>query len=829
MKKSWKSLTVCALSAVLACGFAACGESGEEDGADYDTPAVTTYDNKSYNAYLLGSEATIANQWDGYGIGDPFVMRYNGMYYLYVSTLDGAVGVRGYRSADLVNWAPMTGAGLEEGYVSQDSVTLTAYAPEVYYFNGTFYMYTSPGGNGHFVLASDSPAGPFTAVTDNFGQNIDGSVFIDDDETMYFTSSGTGENPGIRMGEMTDMKTIGNTRRLNGIGLGGWTEGPYILKRQGTYYLTYTGNHVASDAYRIAYATADSFEDGFNSAFTAAPNNPIALETETELKGIGHSSTVMGPDMDSYYLIYHYLNSSGGPNRSLGIDRLIFNGKMMSVAPNLEKSVKPALPAFYATGNDSEKFEAADGILLSKTAAPSTFTAEYNLSGSGSAEYVFGYTDANNYYSVKTDLSAKKISLTKTSDGSLSEVASGTFKNEFSADKLHTVRVSSRDGKVSVTFDNMTKIDEVSAAVDGGKIGYKGIDGAEIGYTAFSSVAFGMSDELEAKQIKSYIGADNYLRGNEYTKKAQLQEDAISVISQNESRKFAGWKKATLEKGGDQASYLVYNGQSGRYGLELIYPASDGGKKINVKIDGVKGGDVYACKLPEIKIDVDEGDDTYVRAVVGEFELTEGAHIVRLENAGKSVGYTAFRFVEASGVTPVFEHNLADYVLNGSDYKTIWKIQDGGHYAKAGTRQLVYFGDNSIGDFTMEAEIKFDGATGTSTAGLVFHAKNYASSPHEVNPVRSIQGYYLGLRNIGINLQRLDYENTKLLDSESLKSFASDEFHKLKVEMRGSRIRVWVNEEAVFDFTDGWGFSNGKVGLYTDGAAAVFRNLKIGK
>ncbi len=47
--------------------------------------------------------------------------------------------------------------------------------------------------------------------------------------------------------------------------------------------------------------------------------------------------------------------------------------------------------------------------------------------------------------------------------------------------------------------------------------------------------------------------------------------------------------------------------------------------------------------------------------------------------------------------------------------------------------------------------------------------------------------------------------------------------------MRGSRIRVWVNEEAVFDFTDGWGFSNGKVGLYTDGAAAVFRNLKIGK
>ncbi|MFQ7078012.1 MAG: hypothetical protein ACLRSW_08775 [Christensenellaceae bacterium] len=35
-------------------------------------------------------------------------------------------------------------------------------------------------------------------------------------------------------------------------------EGSYILKRDGIYYLTYTGNHVASDEYRIAYSTADS-------------------------------------------------------------------------------------------------------------------------------------------------------------------------------------------------------------------------------------------------------------------------------------------------------------------------------------------------------------------------------------------------------------------------------------------------------------------------------------------------------------------------------------------------------------------------------------------
>ena len=164
-----------------------------------------TYDNKAYNEYLLGEDAVIDNQWPGYGIGDPFIMRYNGVYYLYVSSLDSEIGVRAYRSADLVNWEPVDGNCSKPGYVSEDSCTLAAYAPEVYYFNGTFYMYTSPGGGGHYILTSDSPEGPFVRATDNFGLSIDGSVLIDDDEQMYFTSANNG---GIRMMRMENMLKV---------------------------------------------------------------------------------------------------------------------------------------------------------------------------------------------------------------------------------------------------------------------------------------------------------------------------------------------------------------------------------------------------------------------------------------------------------------------------------------------------------------------------------------------------------------------------------------------------------------------------------------------
>ena len=57
-------------------------------------------------------EDKIPNQWDSYGIGDPFVYRWNGTYYLYVSTKDGNLGVRAWKSYDLINWTPCTGDGL---------------------------------------------------------------------------------------------------------------------------------------------------------------------------------------------------------------------------------------------------------------------------------------------------------------------------------------------------------------------------------------------------------------------------------------------------------------------------------------------------------------------------------------------------------------------------------------------------------------------------------------------------------------------------------------------------------------------------------------------
>lgn len=272
-------------------------------------------------------------QWDSgefYGEGDPYILKHDGTYYLYVSTVDDKSGVKAWTSEELINWE-------YAGLVTEEPSTLAAYAPEVTYWNGAFYMYTSPGGNGHYVYKSDSPLGPFELQTDNLGMGIDGHVFIDDDGQWYFY--GTGNN-FITAFEMEDPYTFGP--QINtGAEMNGWTEGATVFKRNGTYYMTYTGNHVWSNAYRINYATSNSPTENFKGSDS---QNPILINTEGSNVGLGHNSIIRGPDLDSEFIVYH---SHAKPGRFMNIDRIGWNGdKMIVLGPTTFEQPDPQLPDF---------------------------------------------------------------------------------------------------------------------------------------------------------------------------------------------------------------------------------------------------------------------------------------------------------------------------------------------------------------------------------------------------------------------------------------------------------------------------------------------------
>lgn len=238
---------------------------------------------------------------------DPFVLRFNGRYYLYCTN----PGVRCWQSDDLLRWTMMGEVVPEDEFPG-----LVPFAPEVVYENGWFYMYTSPHGLGHYVLRSDSPLGPFRKITPNIGHAIDFSIFIDDDGAWYAYWADDRGILGCRMVSPTEF----GTPQYIGAYLHGWTEGPFVVKRDGMYHLTYTGNHFLSKGYRI-HGTSAAHPLG---PFTDYDHNPLAVRTEGAVVGLGHSSTVGGPDLMSDWTFYHNLNPD--KTRDLDLDRVLFHG-----------------------------------------------------------------------------------------------------------------------------------------------------------------------------------------------------------------------------------------------------------------------------------------------------------------------------------------------------------------------------------------------------------------------------------------------------------------------------------------------------------------------
>lgn len=749
-------------------------------------------------------EDLIPNQWDGYGIGDPFVMRFNGVYYLFASTKDGQVGIRAWHSLDMINWTPAATEGLPEGYVTIAPETVTAYAPEVIYFDGYFYMATSPSGHGHYFLRAADPLGPYEVITDNFGESIDGSFFLDDDEQMYFLRS---SHNGIRIVELdTDTFTLGAGRTLDNTIIGNWTEGPYMLKRDGIYYLTFTGNHVTSAGYRVAYSTSTT--NPFDrEAFTYGDN--IILSTDDDFNGLGHSSTVLGPDLDSYYIAYHNLNNSGGPNRSYNLSRLLFNGTQMTVNHvALEGNFMPAGPAFYETSGDALS---GDGdFLLTNVNHLDTFSAEMNFIGEGYA--IFGYQDAQNYHAVL--LEDQTLEVIEVRNGVATELESVPFSKTYDMTKLHTIRLAYRNEKLDVYFDNMKRIDGLEVTIAEGKLGYLDVLSTDIYATVFSDVAKGLSDQLEIKQ--SVVGASLYVDSQtNLSANSQLIEQTAGFDFENNGQ--AGALDLKLGTIGDYAGYLVDVPTEGFYGLSITVPQSTLGKTIGIQVNDATP---FKVTVPNIDSSFD-----YVTIRLTEFDLPEGIHYLKFHHVGDDVWFNSFELFTSSKTNPSFEHDLSDYVLTGAQYINSWRLLDGGHYALEGNRQLMYFGDELFTDLTISVEMKFIGNTQAATAGLILRAANPAFSVHD--SYESIQGYYVGLNNHKVFISRYNYNLSEYdLEADAL-SFESDRFYDLRVVLRGNHISVYIDDILLLEYVDANARHYGRIGFYTEGAATVYRNLKI--
>ena len=163
------------------------------------------------------------------------------------------------------------------------------------------------------VAVADTPLGPFVDHGILIPDAIDAHLFRDDDGALYLYYSYapplyvrrlTGQLRVVRMAtplqpDGAPIVLLHSERWERFLGVIGIIEGPWMLKRNGTYYLMYSGNATSSVDYAIGYATADSPLGPFRKF----SGNPMLTKGGGVL-GPGHNSVVKAPD-GSLVIVYH--------------------------------------------------------------------------------------------------------------------------------------------------------------------------------------------------------------------------------------------------------------------------------------------------------------------------------------------------------------------------------------------------------------------------------------------------------------------------------------------------------------------------------------------
>lgn len=747
--------------------------------------------------YLQNPIASVREDaWYDYGTGDPFVMRYNGTYYLYMSTRDTEVGVKCFRSRDLVNWD-------YQGLCCTEEITKGAYAPEVVYYNGDFYMYTSPGGNGHYVLKSPSPTGPFLVDSDNFGLSIDGSVFMDDDGKWYFLHAG---DNCILANEMTAPNEVSPVSKATNTSMSGWTEGAMTIKHDGRYYMTYTGNHVFSKGYRINYAVGDSFE-----RIAPSKDNPVLIHTLGDTYGIGHSSTVKGPDLDSYYIVYHTLIGrarEGMPKREMNIDRIVFNGDKMDIlGPTLTGQQMPDFPAVTSYFEEEEEladwevqgeaqvaeYLGADGGLLltagsqviSLGSLGDTFTAEYNLyslAKQGRIGGYFHYTDEENYGAFQIDLASGKVWVTTVEAGKETgyEMAlPESFGEPVDFGVSQTFQVEKKEGTYTLYFQDKA-VGTFRCGLKEGAFGYfaKGCEGC-FGYMGAGSAAGGDSACTYEKPLPGTVQGIHAVSLSEGARLSEETEGSRSLL---------------LGTAGSSAEYMVRVDADGLYQIFLVYVAEKEAK-YRIYMDG-------ADILPQAVAVKGTGGD-YNTTPLQQVRLEKGTHVLKLELESGPMEvweFTVFPYEEVEPLLVEYD-TLADEALLYAD--GTWRVQDGVLKLSDPSRPVGkrLYGSENYGDYSVEADIT--PLDEDMDVGLLFRVRNPAKGGAGDDAVKGTyfaQGYYAGMTRNGLCLLKINYGREQLVDVPM--EFAVNETYHMKAVVEGCVIRVYVGDELCLEYED---------------------------
>lgn len=398
-------------------------ENNQIDPADMQRPTSTNIGDYDYTDYAMQGKNPEFNESKWYRndlkdipLPDPFVLYANEKYYIYGTTdRTGSKTLDCYETEDFNNFKLYMNIDVQE---SDAWGNKTMFAPEVYCFDGIYYLYysdISKTNNRRYinVMTSENPYGPFVEYQgeDFYGNTIDGlhdpifkhndslgldvldqTLLIDDDGSiyMYYSVYDTGIMQYIVGFEMLDPVTPNwdtykvlvrpgelspNTTRTNILGWECYTsfkvaEGPFMIKSpiNGLYYMTYSVNHYPNRYYTVCYAVSETPLGDYEKPFVkgeqwtnllfgyAGPlGGTVFNQWEGFMSGTAHHCFFkIG---DQYMIGYHaHKNRKDEKSgRMFGMDYLYFDEEGVPYCEGPTSSIQPLPEAISGFSNIATK------------------------------------------------------------------------------------------------------------------------------------------------------------------------------------------------------------------------------------------------------------------------------------------------------------------------------------------------------------------------------------------------------------------------------------------------------------------------------------------
>ncbi len=269
---------------------------------------------------------------------DPTIFAEKNTYYLYgTNEKDTSQGFQVFTSEDLVHWKSPDNGNDSFALKKGDSFGGgNFWAPQVFSYKKSYYMaYTAD--EQIAIAKSSSPLGPFTQselqplLKNSQYKTIDPFVFFDDDGQiyMYYVKLNGGNNisvakmkedlsgfeEGIQKACITATETWENTENAS------WpvTEGPTVIKKEGTYYLFYSANDFRNPDYAVGYATSSSPLGPWTKH-----DGPIISRNNLPENGTGHGDIFVGKDDQLYYVFHTHCKNYQVLPRKTAVVQLVY-------------------------------------------------------------------------------------------------------------------------------------------------------------------------------------------------------------------------------------------------------------------------------------------------------------------------------------------------------------------------------------------------------------------------------------------------------------------------------------------------------------------------